>query len=138
MNSSDDNTIEMRVSDIFTPITPHREIVGMRDDIRMGEEKKYVSAFIEKEGHLLVVKIENCRYLLPRGVISKGETPKDALFRILRTKHNLDVEIGEAVNLPKTQLPIEFIDDWCYRVTLKGDIAPQEHMLTSVQYKKPN
>ena len=121
------NCLDIFVSDTYTPLTAGMDVVGLTDEIRVDDQKVFVSAYIERDGHLLVESIEDEMYVLPRDVISKGETPQDALFRVLRTKYGIEATIGASINLRDLALPILHISDKCYKVTII-DSGNQENL----------
>lgn len=113
------------LSDTFTPFTSGVDIVGLTDEIRVDDQKRFVSAYIEREGYLFIERIEDGKFVLPRDVISKGEIPKDALYRILRTKYGVETVIGDSIDLSQLSLQIIHISDKCYRVSIDADVSPR-------------
>ena len=120
-----ENHEELILSDTFTPITRKRRFANFTDEIRLGDQKHFVSAYIERDGCLLVERIEDGKYVLPRDVISKGEIPQDALYRVLRTKYGVDTVIGDSIDLSQLSLQILHIRDKCYRVSIDADVSPR-------------
>ena len=118
----DDIILEIHLSDTFTPISLNHRIVSLNDEIRFGGPSCYVSALIERDGCVLVEKSDGGKYVLPRGIVAKGETPQDALFRIFGTKYDVDVIVGNTVDLKSVRVPIMNVSDLCYRVTV-GDCS---------------
>lgn len=118
-----ENHEELILSDTFTPFTSGVEIVGLTDEIRVDDQKRFVSAYIERDGCLLIERIEDGKFVLPRDVILKGEIPQDALYRVLRTKYGAESVIGDAINLRNLNLPILYVNDCCYRVNIGKDVS---------------
>lgn len=120
-----ENHEELILSDTFTPFTSGVEIVGLTDEIRVDDQKRFVSAYIERDGCLLIERIEDGKFVLPRDVILKGEIPQDALYRVLRTKHGIEAIIGDSIDLSQLSLQILHIRDKCYRVSNNADVSPR-------------
>ena len=116
----DDNCIRFTVSDTIEPFTFGMEFAELTDTIDINEDKK-VYALIQNNERLLVEYIdENC--VLPGGIITAGETAKDALYRVLRTDYCLDCSITEKVTGEEAILQKYARDGECYFVILKGEV----------------
>ena len=114
----DDKHLDIFITDTYTPITPGQRIVGLTDEIRVDDKELYVSAFVERDGCLLVERIENGKYVLPRDTIAQGEAPQDALFRIFRTKYKVDVVVGASCDIENLNLNIMNKTDICFSVQI--------------------
>ena len=114
----DDNTIEIKISDSFVPFVPGHDIAGLTDTVCAASMPQCVAALIEKD-KMILVELADDSYHLPNGKVAPGETPKDALFRILRTEYNTECVIGDEVDAIVAGVQRFVKDSKCYRATMK-------------------
>lgn len=101
------------------------------EPINSSRSERCVYALVERDGNVLVENKENSKF--PGGEVCTGETPRDALYRILRMNYKIEPNVMEKIKVEGTKYFKYVPGGDCYRTVISGGFDTNKLMWSPLE-----